>query len=60
VLEKYFRGRGAAGSAGTGMGLPIAREIAEAHGGRLWFESRQGGGAEFSLALPAAAERGQP
>ena len=60
VLEKYFRGRGAAGSAGTGMGLPIAREIVEAHGGRLWFEPRQGGGAEFSIALPAAAERGQP
>jgi PAS domain S-box-containing protein len=37
---------------GTGLGLYIAREIAERHGGRLWFESPQGGGAAFHLELP--------
>jgi len=37
---------------GTGLGLSIAREIAERHGGRLWFESREGEGAAFHLDLP--------
>ena len=37
---------------GTGLGLAIAREIAERHGGRLWFESSEGEGAAFHLDLP--------
>lgn len=34
---------------GTGAGLSIVRNIAERHGGRVWYESREGGGAEFWL-----------
>lgn len=41
---------------GTGLGLAIAREIAERHGGRLWFESAEGEGATFHLDLPLASE----
>jgi signal transduction histidine kinase len=37
---------------GTGLGLPISRHIVEHHGGRLWVESRAGGGACFSFTLP--------
>lgn len=37
---------------GTGLGLVISREIAERHGGRLWFESDPGDGATFHLDLP--------
>jgi signal transduction histidine kinase len=37
---------------GLGLGLAIARGIAEAHGGRLWVESTVGEGATFVLALP--------
>lgn len=37
---------------GTGLGLPISRRLAEAHGGRLWVESRPGNGATFYVALP--------
>lgn len=37
---------------GTGLGLVIAREIAERHGGRLWFESAEGIGTTFHLDLP--------
>jgi signal transduction histidine kinase len=37
---------------GTGLGLPISRRLAEAHGGRLWVESILGAGATFYVALP--------
>ncbi len=37
---------------GLGVGLYIARRIAEAHDGRLWYEPRAGGGSCFCLSLP--------
>jgi Na+/proline symporter/signal transduction histidine kinase len=40
---------------GTGLGLPICREIISHFGGRLWVESRPGEGATFSFTLPIAA-----
>jgi two-component system sensor histidine kinase HupT/HoxJ len=41
---------------GTGLGLFIARRIASGHGGTLTAANRDGGGAEFTLELPAAPE----
>jgi signal transduction histidine kinase len=41
---------------GMGLGLPIARTIVEAHGGRIWCENGTGEGAVFRAELPAAAE----
>jgi len=40
--------------AGTGLGLALAREIAEAHGGRITLANREGGGLVVTLFLPAA------
>jgi Na+/proline symporter/signal transduction histidine kinase len=45
---------------GSGLGLHISRQIVEHYGGRMWVESRPGGGACFSFTLPidlAAASR---
>ncbi|MBZ0284036.1 MAG: HAMP domain-containing histidine kinase [Anaerolineae bacterium] len=41
---------------GTGLGMPIAQSLAEAHNGRLWLESEFGKGTTFSIALPIKSE----
>jgi signal transduction histidine kinase len=37
---------------GTGLGLSISRQIIEAHGGTIFAENRDGGGARFVVRLP--------
>ncbi|MCY3772724.1 MAG: cache domain-containing protein [Gemmatimonadetes bacterium] len=49
IFEVYYTSK----STGTGLGLPIARQIAEKHGGRITAESEPGAGTTFILSLPA-------
>ena len=52
VFERFYRAPDAVG-VGVGLGLPIARGIAEAHGGMLTAHGRDGGGTVFVLTLPS-------
>jgi two-component system, OmpR family, sensor kinase len=54
VFDRFYRADPARGreGRGSGLGLAICREIADAHGGRVWVESEEGEGSAFSVALP--------
>jgi two-component system sensor histidine kinase KdpD len=52
IFEKFHRLSGDGSVAGTGLGLAICRAILMAHGGRIWAENREGGGACFRFLLP--------
>ncbi len=57
VFRKFFRGESAArdvGSGRAGLGLFIARSIAEAHGGSLDVQSETGAGTAFTFRVPVA------
>ena len=56
IFERFFKVDRARerGQGGTGLGLAIARHIAEAHRGRIWFDSEDGHGSTFFVALPVA------
>ena len=53
IFEKFYRGRDQRYRVeGTGMGLPIAKAIVEAHGGAMSLTSQRGHGSVFSFTLP--------
>ena len=57
VFEKFYRGRyDSSRIQGTGMGLAIAREIVEAHGGAIAVESLVGQGSRFTITLHASSK----
>src|SRR5580704_8680218 len=54
IFDRFWRGREAAHTSGTGIGLAIAAELARAHGGNLTAASEPGVGTQMTLRLPSA------
>lgn len=52
LFDKFFRAEKTGRVPGTGIGLAIAKGLVEAHGGRIWVESRVGEGTTFRFTLP--------
>jgi signal transduction histidine kinase len=52
IFEPFFTGR----QNGTGLGLTLAKDAVERHGGTLWAEPREGGGTRFVLRIPTEGE----
>ena len=49
IFERFYKGRD---SSGTGLGLPIAKSLVEAHGGEIFAESEEGKGTTIKFYLP--------
>jgi signal transduction histidine kinase len=58
VFDKFYRSKNplAANVKGSGLGLPIAREVARLHGGDVTLESQLGKGSTFTLTVPIGEE----
>lgn len=54
IFERFYKADRARTSGGTGLGLSICRHLVEAHGGKIWAESRPGEGSTFFFSIPIA------
>ena len=59
VFEKFYRGPSTP-AGGLGLGLSIARQLVEAHGGEITARNRSGGGARFSIRIPLSEQMRLP
>jgi two-component system, OmpR family, sensor histidine kinase KdpD len=59
IFDKFYRVRTLQrDTSGSGLGLAVCRGLVEAHGGRIWAENREGGGALFRFTLPLKSTEG--
>jgi len=58
LFERFYRAEDQMVKGGAGLGLYISKQIIEAHGGRIWAESKMGEGSTFSFALPINSKGG--
>lgn len=56
IFERFAQYGNGAEKGSAGLGLAIVKDIVEAHGGRIFVESNEGGGSRFIVQLPAARE----
>ncbi len=58
IFTQFFRAKNAESSVedGTGLGLYIVKNIVKIHGGKIWFESKEGEGTVFSFTIPFRGE----
>lgn len=61
IFDKFYRvlGRTAEGTSGSGLGLAVCKGLVEAHGGHIWAENREGGGAIFRFTLPLGSKESE-
>jgi two-component system phosphate regulon sensor histidine kinase PhoR len=52
IFERFYKADPSRRSGGTGLGLSISKHLIEAHGGKIWAESREGKGSTFYFELP--------
>ncbi len=60
VFDRFYRATVARGLPGSGLGLSMVRDIAQAHGGRVFAHNRVGGGVVIGFELPLAPPPGAP
>jgi PAS domain S-box-containing protein len=59
LFERFYRSEDKLARGGTGLGLYISKQIIEAHGGRIWVESKINEGSTFSFSLPINGKGGK-
>ena len=60
IFDRFYQGKNTArrSSSGTGLGLPLVKQVMDAHGGKVLVKSLPGRGSTFSLIIPLRAKRG--